>query len=84
MLPYPAGTFPCYRMEITLATTCGDELEDPVLDTVMWVNVDNYDEIKRVSYQNWEKTEIAEFVSGEWMEGVYPVDSLIGYQEFNG
>jgi hypothetical protein len=59
----PAGTFTCYRVELSVVEENGIELEDPVLQDVFWFTRDTHEEIKRETYGSWEKTETAELVS---------------------
>jgi hypothetical protein len=59
----PAGTFTCFRVELSLVAVDGVELEDPAVQSVMWITVDTHEEVKRESYSGWEETETAELVS---------------------
>jgi hypothetical protein len=59
----PAGTFTCFRVELSVVAVDGVELLDPAVQSVMWINVDTHEEIKRESYSNWEMTETAELVN---------------------
>jgi hypothetical protein len=59
----PAGTFTCFRIEMSLVAADGEELEEPQVQSVMWITVDTHEEIKRESYGSWEMKETAELVA---------------------
>lgn len=58
----PAGTFTCYRIELSVVEENGIELEDPAVQDVFWITVDTHEEIKRETYGSWDKTETAELI----------------------
>jgi hypothetical protein len=58
----PAGTFMSFRVELSLVAANGMELEDPAVQSVLWIDVDTHREIKRESFSRWQEMETAELV----------------------
>jgi hypothetical protein len=59
----PAGTFTCFRIDLSVVAADGVKLEEPQVQSVMWITVDTHEEIKRESYGTWGMTETAELVA---------------------